>query len=183
MTSFPIDEQTDAIFQVAYTVPNLEAALAEWIDKLGVGPWFVLDRIGGPVTTYRGSPGEAEFTVAMAYSGPMLFELIQVLDDKPSVYKEACDRDGYGFHHFAKLRSDPRQDAINGEAKGQKIVFHSPTPGGGEVFFVESGDGLPGYIEFVKDIPATRGVFDKVWRASVDWNGDRPIRNFTELLE
>lgn len=182
MPSFPIEEKTDAIIQVAYTVPDINAAIGEWIDKLGVGPWFIVDRIGGSGTTYRGNPGTAEFTVGMAYSGNMLYELVQTLDDNPSIYKEARERDGYGFHHFAVFRADARQSALNGEAEGRAIVFHSPTGEGGEVYFVESGAGLPGYIELVKDEPFTRSMFEKIWRSSLNWNGERPIRPFSELF-
>lgn len=182
MAKFPIDEPTDAIIQVAYAVPDIRTAIATWVEQLGVGPWFVVDRIGGPGTTYRGNPGEAEFTIAIAYSDKMMFELIEVLDDKPSIYKEARERGGYGFHHVAKIRPNVGEVAKAYEADGQAIVFHSLTPGGGEVYFVEGRDALPGYIELVEDGPAARGVFEKAWRASVEWNGDRPVRPFSELL-
>lgn len=182
MREFPIEQPTDAVIQIAYAVPDLRAAISWWIEDMGVGPWFVIDRIGREGTTYRGQPGSAEFAIAMAYSDKMMFELIQPLDDKPSMYKEARERNGYGFHHVAKIRPNARQLAEACEAKGRSIVFHSPTPGGGEVFFIEGGEHAPGYIELVEDNEPTRELFKAVWRASVDWKGDRPIRDFSELF-
>jgi Glyoxalase/Bleomycin resistance protein/Dioxygenase superfamily len=182
MPEFPIDQRTDAVIQIAYAVPDLKAAISWWIEELGVGPWFVLDRIGREGTTYRGRPADAEFTIGMAYSGKMMFELIQALDDKPSIYKEERERKGYGFHHLAKIRPNVRQLAEAYQAKGRQILFHSPTPGGGEVFFVEGGKHAPGLLELVEDKESTRGIFENVWRASVDWKGERPIRSFSELL-
>ncbi len=37
-------------------------------------------------------------------------------------------------------------------------------------------------IELVQDNEITRGIFTSVWRASVDWDGARPLRDFAELL-
>lgn len=182
MPEFPIEQPTDAVIQVAYAVPDLAAAIAWWVEEFGVGPWFVIDRIGGTGATYRGAPADAEFTIAMAYSGPMMFELIQALDDRPSMYKEARERGGYGFHHLAKIRPNARRIAEACAAKGQAIVFHSPAPGGGEVFFVEGGEHSPGYVELVEDAEPARALFKAVWCASVGWNGDRPVRDFAELL-
>ncbi|MFJ9353068.1 hypothetical protein [Streptomyces mirabilis] len=34
----------------------------------------------------------------------------------------------------------------------------------------------------VQDNEITRGIFASVWRASVDWHGARPLRDFAELL-
>lgn len=48
-----------------------------WTDQLGVGPWFVNQRIGGEGSTYRGEPGKAEFSLALAFSGHMMIELVQ----------------------------------------------------------------------------------------------------------
>lgn len=57
--------------------------------ELGVGPWFVNERIGDEGSIYRGEPGKADFALALAFSGHMMAELIQSLDDEPSNYKDA----------------------------------------------------------------------------------------------
>ncbi|MGW1561232.1 hypothetical protein ACWCQ1_32560 [Streptomyces sp. NPDC002144] len=53
---------------------------------------------------------------------------------------------------------------------------------GGEVFFLDGGEDAPGMIELVQDNDITRQLFTSVWRASVDWDGSRPVRDFAELL-
>ncbi|MFD9248992.1 VOC family protein, partial [Streptomyces bottropensis] len=87
--AFPFGQPIDAVIQFAYTVPDLAAEMRWWTDELGVGPWFVSDRIDGEGSTYRGEPGRAEFALALAFSGHTMVELIQTLDDEPSIYKEA----------------------------------------------------------------------------------------------
>ncbi|GAA3840867.1 VOC family protein [Streptomyces coacervatus] len=178
---FPFGQPTDAIIQVAYMVPDLTAGMRWWTDELGVGPWFVNGRLGGEGSTYRGEPGKAEFTLALAFSGHMMVELVQTLDDEPSIYKDAHERHGYGFHHVAKIVPDVREEVERREARGASVRFHDLTPGG-DVFFLDGGEDGPGMIELVQDSEITRGIFTSAWRASVGWDGSRPVRDFAELL-
>ena len=178
---FPFGQPTDAVVQFAYAVPDLTAGMRWWTEHLGVGPWFVNHRIGGEGSTYRGAPGRAEFTLALAFSGHMMIELIQTLDDEPSMYKDARERHGYGFHHVAQVVPDVRAEVERREASGAVVCFHDVAPGG-DVFFLDGGEGAPGMIELVQDNETTRQMFTAVWRASVDWDGSRPVRDFAELL-
>ena len=178
---FPFGQPTDAVVQVAYAVPDLTAGMRWWTDRLGVGPWFVNQRIGGGGSTYRGAPGKAEFTLALAFSGHMMIELVQTLDDEPSIYKDAYERHGYGFHHVAKIVPNVKEEVERREAAGAVVCFHDVAPGG-DVFFLDGGEDAPGMIELVQDTETTREVFTAVWRASVDWDGARPVRDFAELL-
>lgn len=182
MAEFPIAGPTDAVVQIAYGVPDLQAAITWWVEQLGVGPWFVWDRAGGEGGRYRGQPSAAEFAIALAYSGPMMYELVQTLDDKPSVYKEARERNGYGFHHLAKMRPNVKQLAADCQANGQAIAFQAPVPGG-EVFMIDTGPGAPGFLELIEDSDATRKTFEVMWRAARDWKGERPVRTFAELMD
>lgn len=178
---FPFGQPTDAIIQVAYAVPDLTAGMSWWTDELGVGPWFVNGRLGGEGSTYRGTPGRAEFTIALAFSGHMMVELIQTLDDEPSMYKDAYDRHGHGFHHVAKIVPDVRAEVRRREARGSSVLFHDLSPGG-DVFFLDGGTDAPGLIELIQDNEITREIFTAAWRAAVDWDGSRPVRDFAELL-
>lgn len=178
---FPFGQPTGAVVQFAYAVPDLAAGMRWWTDHLGVGPWFVNPRIGGAGSTYRGEPGKAEFTLALAFSGHIMIELVQTLDDEPSIYKEAYERHGYGFHHVAKIVSSVKEEVERREASGAEVRFHDVAPGGGDVFFLDAGEGAPGMIELVQDNEITRQMFTAVWRASVDWDGSRPVRDFPEL--
>ncbi|MBE4737585.1 VOC family protein [Streptomyces caniscabiei] len=177
----PFGQPTDAVVQFAYAVPDLTAGMRWWTDQLGVGPWFVNQRIGGEGSTYNGEPGNAEFTLALAFSGHMMVELVQTLDDEPSIYKDAYERHGYGFHHVAKVVPDVKAEVERREASGAAVRFHDVAPGG-DVFFLDGGEDALGMIELVQDNEITRQMFTSVWRASVDWNGARPVRDFAELL-
>ncbi|MGW2888033.1 VOC family protein [Streptomyces griseoruber] len=182
MDEFSSGHVFDGVFQVAYFVPDIQAGMEWWTAQLGVGPWFVIDRIGDTGVTYRGKPSEAEFTIALAYSGCLNIELIQTLDDRPSIYREAREKRGYGFHHVAIAMSGLEEAVAVRQARGSAVLHHSPTPGGGQVYFFDGGDDGPGLIELVEDVPVTREIFTEIWRASLDWDGSRPRRDFVEVL-
>jgi hypothetical protein len=170
------------ITQMAFSVPDLHAAMKWWANEAGIGPWFVIDRIGRDGATYRGRPADAEFTIALALSGTMMIELVQTLDDNPSVYKEARERSGYGFHHVGLFRPNVKQLTEAYEREGREIIFQAPAPGG-EVLFVDGGTAGAGFIELIDDNEATTNKLSGALRQAAEgWTGERPVREFAELL-
>lgn len=182
MDESPFGHPVDGVFQIAYFVPDIQAGMEWWTAQVGAGPWFVIDRIGATGVTYRGKPSDAEFTIALAYSGRLNIELIQTLDDRPSIYKEAREKRGYGFHHIAQLVPELEVAVADFQARGFTVLHHSPIPGGGHVYFFDGGDDGPGLIELVEDAPATREIFTEIWRASLGWDGSNPRRDLAEIL-
>jgi hypothetical protein len=92
----------DGIIQMAYVVPDIRQAIRAWVDKMGVGPWFVLDHFTGIDPKYRGGESKADVALAMSFAGHMNIELIQPNNDAPSVYREGIEKRGYGFHHWGR---------------------------------------------------------------------------------
>jgi hypothetical protein len=177
--------QTGEICQMAYTVKDIRQSINWWIEKMGVGPWFLLDSFGGEGHVFRGAPCTSYVSIAMSFAGSMNIELLQPLDLEPSVYKETIDRVGYGFHHFG-LAIDG--DEIEAEverriAAGQVLAHRAPVPTGGKVAYFEGGMSEAGVIApgFVELIPATDGMdhgFTAFWEATRGWDGKDPIRPF-----
>ncbi|MCW2394518.1 MULTISPECIES: VOC family protein [unclassified Sphingobium] len=166
------------ICQMAYVVRDIHQAIDWWIERTGVGPWFVLPSFGGPDHVYRGETCKSSSAIAMSFAGSTNIELIQPLDDHPSVYKETIDRVGYGFHHFGVAREDIEDEVARRVARGETLVQRAPVPTGGSVAFFEGGPGAPGFVEL---IPATAGMdagFTAFWEQTQDWNGRDPIRPF-----
>lgn len=181
MDEFPFCQPVGSIIQMAYSVPDLRAGMEWWTEQLGVGPWFVFDRIGGLGVTYRDDPSEAEFAIALGYSGHMMIELVQTLDDLPSVHGEVRERRGYGFHHVARAVPNLREEVAARLARGFTVVHRALVPGG-EVYILDAGDDAPGMLEFIEDNAVTRQLFTAIWRASLDWDGSNTRRDFGEAL-
>ena len=90
-------QPADGIIQMAYVVEDIHQAMRDWSSKLKVGPWFLLERFTGVDPEYRGQSTACEIALAMSFAGHMNVELIQQLNDAPSVYRETIERRGYGF--------------------------------------------------------------------------------------
>ncbi|MBT2187028.1 VOC family protein [Sphingobium nicotianae] len=168
------------ICQMAYVVKDIDEAIAWWVEKMGVGPWFVLPSFGGEGHVFRGKPCTSYVKIAMSFAGSMNIELLQTLDDEPSVYKETIDRVGYGFHHFGfAIAGDEIEAEVERRvARGEVLAHRAPVPTGGKVAYFEGGAGAPGFVEL---IPATAGMdegFTRFWEQTREWDGKDPIRPF-----
>ncbi len=171
-------QRTGQIIQMAYVVEDIHASMAWWMADARTGPWFLLDHFLGPDQTYRGAPSQADVAIAMAFAGHMQIELIQPLDDHPSVYREIIAERGYGFHHVGIACDDVDAECAAYQARGYTLAFRAAVPTGGAVAYLDNGRNQPGMVEL---IPVTQGMdatFTRFWQASVDWDGSDPIRPF-----
>jgi len=72
-----------AITQNGYVVRDIEAAMRHWIEVLGVGPWFYVERAPIEDFQYQGQPSPVDVSIAMANSGALQIELIEQRNDAP----------------------------------------------------------------------------------------------------
>ena len=128
MTLLNVGQPIGGIIQIAYTVPDIEKAVRSYAQDLKLGPWFLRGPLQARKPVYRGNPQKLELSIAIAYSGHVMIELIQQHDEQPSVYRELIDRQGYGFHHWG-IASDRFDDDLRGYAeRGFELVFTDETP-------------------------------------------------------
>ena len=76
-----MDKPTDrTVYQNAWVVDDLDAAMNKWVNELGVGPFFVTE-YGDQFAslTYRGKPAEISMRIGVSQAGPLQIELIQAL--------------------------------------------------------------------------------------------------------
>ena len=165
------------IIQMAYTVANIHEAIGRWVKDLKVGPFFLLDHFQGVDPVYRGAPSKADVAIAMGYCGDMQIELIQPNDHHPSVYREAIEARGYGFHHFGMASHAFDADVRAKQAEGFTLAFKAGVPTGGSVGYMQ-GIGLPGFLEFIEVTEGMCETFGRFHRASVGWDGRDPVRSF-----
>jgi hypothetical protein len=178
MTTFGFGQRAGQVIQTAYVVPDIRAAIAWWTRDARVGPWFLLESFNDPNGQYRGAPSTADISLAMAFAGHMMIELIQPRDDRPSVYRETIDHRGFGFHHIGIAFEDveaAREDYLR---RGYEVAFSTPVPSGGNVYYMAGTDPAPGFVELIPATPGMDELFTRYWRASVDWDGRDPIRPF-----
>ena len=178
MPDLSFGQPLGGIMQMAYIVPDIRKAIAEWGARLNVGPWFLLDHFTGENARYRGRPSTADVAIAMSFAGHMNIELIQPNDTNPSVYKEAIDAGGYGFHHWGVASADVDADVQRYAALGMTEAFRAGVPTGGDVVYMDTQGALPGFVELIPTNPLMEEVFERFRQATAGWDGKEPIRPF-----
>ena len=169
------------VSQNGYVVRDIQAAMTHWVEVLGVGPWFYIDRVQTDWFRHRGVDSAVEMSIALANSGDLQIELIQQRNDAPSMYKEFLDAGHEGLQHLACWSRD--YQALYDKAIGLGYrVGHEGQIGGEQGRFVYfDTDTLPGahpgtVIE-ISDISGGKGVFfEHVKTAAAGWDGANPIR-------
>lgn len=162
-----------SICQIGYVVPALDDAISRWL-QMGVGPWFVIRGLCQEVV-YRGGPCAVTLSLALANSGDLQIELIQQLDDTPSVFTEFLAATGGGFHQLGYWAPD-FDDAMakldvagwpkvwsGGHGEGVRFAYFQPPAGAPIVEIMELTDSSAGMATFVR-------------RAAVGWDGSEPVR-------
>ena len=143
MSLLQFGQPANGIMQMAYIVKDIHKAMDEWVSRLNVGPWFLLDHFTGLQPVYRGQPSRADVSIAMSFAGHMNIELIQPNDAHPSVYKESADTKGFGFHHWGVASSDVDADIRRYEKMGMAVALPARAPQGGAVASTAPGRAPP----------------------------------------
>jgi catechol 2,3-dioxygenase-like lactoylglutathione lyase family enzyme len=134
--SVPLGYLGDRV-QLAFVVRDMDAAINYWTKTLKVGPFVVMEKSRGNRTVhFRGVETLTDFSIAFAYMGDVQVELIQPLDDLPSIYKAFLDDGREGFHHLAYWPEDFRGACARLEANGFRELASIQTPDGGAAWSI-----------------------------------------------
>ena len=176
MTLLNNGQPIGGIIQVAYTVANIEEAVRSYAQDLRIGPWFLRGPIQARKPIYRGVRQDLRLSIAIAYSGHMMIELIQQHDDQPSVYRESFEKNGYGFHHWG-IASDRYDDDFASYLKrGFEPIFTDETPVATRVAYFDAKRGWPGFIELIEINSASEARYSKMYAETLLWDGKDAIR-------
>ena len=98
----------------------------EGFVKLGIGPWRVYHYKEAPGirnTEYRGKAETFHMTLCLAWTGQMLWEIVEPLDGR-TIYHEFLEAHGEGIHHVAFAGGDKPYDAqiAEFEARGFPVI-------------------------------------------------------------
>lgn len=167
----------EGVIQIAYVVPDLRQAMADWTKRLGIGPWFLFDPFKPLTQKYRGAPTGLSISIGMAYSGHMQFELIEQRNDVPSVYRETVEKRGYGFHHWGVSAPDFDTALKKQLSAGYELAFYAEPDHGIRVAYMDTTRDLPGFIELIETGPAVEGLFTMMYQAALCWDGKDPVRD------
>jgi Glyoxalase/Bleomycin resistance protein/Dioxygenase superfamily len=164
------------IAQIGYVVRDIDAAMDNWV-KHGVGPWFYVDRVQTDYFRYRGVDSDMQMRVALANSGDVQLELIQPLNDAPSMYKDFLDSGREGMQHIAYWSHD-FQNLLDGALADGYTIGQEGSIGGEQGRFVYLDTEFEqGTVIEISDISGPKGAFFQYIRdVAATWDGSDPIR-------
>ncbi len=163
------------VIQQGYVVPDIQAAMQHWIAR-GVGPFYI-ENLRGIPGVYRGEEAKFNIDAAFAYSGDQQIEVIQPLDDTPSIYSRYLhDFSTGGLQHLAVWVDSIDAKLAELEAAGRAYeVIQRYGDGHAYLDSIES----PGVmIQLMAHNEIMDELFDIILRGSVGWDGETdPIRS------
>jgi hypothetical protein len=166
-----------AVCQNGYVVRDIRAAMDHWINVLGVGPWYYIDRVKTDYFRHRGEDSDVSMSIALANSGDLQIELIQQRNDAPSMYLDFLQAHGEGMQHMSYWSTDYRALYDRAIAAGF-VIGHEGQIGGpnGRFAYFETA-GHPGTVIEISDISGGKGrFFGHVRKAAENWDGSDPVR-------
>jgi hypothetical protein len=166
-----------AIAQNGYVVRDLRAAMDHWINVMGVGPWFYVERVKTDYFRHRGRDSAVEMSIALANSGDLQIELIEQKNDAPSMYKEFLDAGHEGLQHVAFWTTTYQAMYDAALQRGYKVGHEGQIGGEKGRFCYFDTTGHPGSVVEISDISGNKGrFFEHIRKAAVGWDGSEPIR-------
>lgn len=177
---YSFGQREGGIIQVAYTVADIETGMHRYSEELGIGPWFLIGPFVPPKGVYRGQPTRMRVSLAVAFAGEVMVELIQQHDEEPSVYHETLRaRGAHGFHHWAIGARDFDTTLAAYEAKGYPQVFSDLSPRGVRIVYVDTSRDLPGMLEIIEMTDGLEAQYKQMYDAARAWDGTFQVNRVT----
>lgn len=170
--------------QIAWVVDDIDAAVQQWRETTGIGPFFVGAHIGAMITdtTYRGRPTDIDISAAIAYSGSIQIELIQQHGDAPSPYREVYPVGEGGIHHMQAFVEDVDARCRVYEKHGFEVVMTGAVGGLTPVAYVDTRPLTGCMTELMSwEGPAVH-MFDALVAVADKWDGADPVRDMSTLM-
>jgi|HubBroStandDraft_2_1064218.scaffolds.fasta_scaffold608233_2 methylmalonyl-CoA/ethylmalonyl-CoA epimerase len=171
-----LEHKLGKVIQYAYTVLDLDAAMRQYTEVLRIGPWFKRGPFVPRSGLYRGEPATSRLSLARAFSGDSMIELIQQHDDEPSIFREVTLARGYGFHHWAIPTRDFDEDTRRYQARGFEVAFSDVLDTGARIRYLDAVSAVGGLIELVEATPAQLDRYTLFYVSSIGWDGADPVR-------
>ena len=144
------------VVQVGVVVKDLQKAMEQYWEILGIGPFRVLNFEPPNLsnTMFRGKPTPYSMKLGIARVGSVDLELIQPITG-PSTYHEFMEKRGEGIHHVAVIPAldyDSTVDLLG--KRGIGILMSGVWGGAGGYAYLDTEKDLKAILEIYKPRPA-----------------------------
>jgi catechol 2,3-dioxygenase-like lactoylglutathione lyase family enzyme len=149
----------DKVFQIAYVVPDLHAAIRFFKEKLGVADFMVWENFMLQDQIYNGAPGDHSQSIAFGFAGQMQIELIQPISGVSS-YSEYLARNPKGGIQHLGILADDFDAAVAGMTARGCAVVQSGRNGETRLAYFDTDRDIGVLTEIVYLAPEERAKFE-----------------------
>jgi hypothetical protein len=172
MERFSFGAMEKSILQFAYTVDDIENGMRRYTELLRIGPWFLIGPFVPAKGLYRGAVTKMEISLAVAFAGEVMVELIEQHDAEPSVYQETLNaRGAHGFHHWAIGARDFDATVDQYKSNGYREAFSDISPRGVRIVYLDTSADLPGMLEIIEMTADVEEQYKRMYDAARTWDG------------
>ena len=176
MERFSFGPRDNSIIQIAYTVADIQEGMRHYAELLHIGPWFLIGPFVPTKGVYRGATTTMHVSLALAFAGQLMIELIEQHDEEPSVFRETLKaRGAHGFHHWAIGARDFEKTAAQYRSRGYEEAFSDLAPMGFRVVYFDTSRDLPGMLEIIEINADAEEGFHRMHQAAREWDGKAHI--------
>lgn len=172
-----VEAPLGVIGQIAFVTHDLERSMDHFARHLGIGPWFYEPRLTFVEASYMGEPTAMEIAVGIANNGTMQYELIQQLNQHPSIYREmlAANPGQETFNHACIWAEAYEAKLMEAEARGFVIVQSMISGLGAAAYLINPA--IPQIAFEIVEANAMRNrLRANVAAAAVNWDGRDSMR-------
>ena len=139
----------------------------QWMDTMGIGPFFLLPHIPLTDVTYRGGAIDLDMSAAVALSGNVQIELIEQHNSGPSAYRDVVPEGEEGFHHMCIYPDDYDKTMADYEARGMPVAMSGRVASSGMRFcYVDARSNLNCMMELVDNPGGTSTLWAPLRQAT-----------------
>lgn len=163
------------IMQNSWVVNDLRESAEMWIQRTGIGPFFLVEGFELEDQIYRGQPTDVKASFALAQAGDIQIELVCQHNDAPSAYRDTVPAGSEGFHHMALYCEYYDRELNSWREEGFEVAF-SGASGGMRFCYLDTSGTFGCMIELIEHSPAQTEFFQRIREAAANWDGKDPLR-------
>jgi hypothetical protein len=168
------------IMQLGYVVEDVRQAALEWAQRVGAGPFYLVERQVLEPFQYRGVPGRMELDLAFGYWGGVQVELVQPLGEADTPHHQALRAAPGRLDHCACVVADI-EGLLERRGLRGRVLQSGQMPSGLRFVYLERY--LPGglHLELIQAERRSLAAFEGMQAVSRGWDGREPLREIGRL--
>lgn len=162
--------------QIAYHVPDPEAAAEHYARIFGWGPFYVMRHIPLEFARYRGRDAVFDHTSAYGQAGNIMIEFITQHGDEASALRDMYAKNESGVHHVAYFVPDLAGAVSEFQGLGYELPLEARTTTGVDFTMVDTSQLLGHMLELYERRDDLDKFYSYIRHKAQDWDGKKPVR-------